>query len=156
MTQTKTILALTLLLGVAGEAEPKGKNKDGKKGKPVQGIQGVWKVESARESNGFEKPANITDFLGSVWTFGDRQLTIRKGEMRRTCTYKLNPAKKPQQIDLTFQGAIRAYEGIYAIKGDRLMVSYTVLNARPTDFSMGRGIAAIKRVIVLKRAHPNP
>jgi hypothetical protein len=36
-------------------------------------------------------------------------------------------------------------------EGDKLTICYTVFNVRPTDFSMGKGIAAIKRLVVLTR-----
>ncbi len=62
---------------------------------------------------------------------------------------------KPKQIDfgkdLAGKDEQRPFLGIYELDGDKLTICYTVYNVRPTDFSMGRGIAALKRLVVLER-----
>ena len=64
---------------------------------------------------------------------------------------KRNPSKLTFGKDLAGQDENRPYEGIYTLSGDKLTICYTVFNVRPTDFSMGRGIAATKCLVVLER-----
>jgi hypothetical protein len=41
--------------------------------------------------------------------------------------------------------------GIYKLEGDKLTISFILFNDRPTNFSMPRGIAVVKRLVVLQR-----
>ena len=114
-------------------------------------FRGAWKVVSAQETRGFEKNADVGEYADSIWTFGEREITIVKGKTKTTLAYKLNPAAKVPEIDIRAPGIKPALEGIYKLDGENLTICDTVLNIRPTDFSMGQGIAVIKRLVVLKR-----
>jgi uncharacterized protein (TIGR03067 family) len=121
----------------------------------LKAIQGDWKVTSAQESRGDEPNADIEEFKGSIWTFEEKKFTIAKGKSRVSLAFRLDPKTKPKQIDfgkdLAGQDENRPYEGIYSLSGDKLTICYTVFNVRPSDFSMGRGIAATKCLVVLER-----
>jgi uncharacterized protein (TIGR03067 family) len=112
-------------------------------------------VVSAKETRGLEGNADVAEYQDSVWTFGEKELTVTKGKAKTRLRYALDPSKKPRQIDLgkdlKGKDERRPFLGIYDLNGDALVVCYTVSNVRPTDFGMGEGIAAIKRLVVLKR-----
>src|SRR5262249_56488853 len=63
-------------------------------------IRGIWKVVSAKETAGFEDNVDVTDYLGSVWTFSEKGITIKKGKPETKLAYALDPGKKPKEIDL--------------------------------------------------------
>jgi uncharacterized protein (TIGR03067 family) len=121
----------------------------------LKAIQGEWKVKSAKETRGDEPNADIKEFKDSTWTFGEKEFTIAKGKTRNKLAFRLDPKTKPKQIDLgkdlAGKDEDRPYEGIYTLDGDKLTICYTEFNVRPSDFSMGRGIAATKCLIVLER-----
>lgn len=121
----------------------------------AESIRGTWKVLSAKETNGFEPNLDVPEFQNSVWVFAEQEFTIRQGDRQTRQAYVLDPARKPREIDfgkdLAGKGEHRPFLGIYQLKGNRLAICYTVFNVRPTDFSMGPGIASIKRLVVLER-----
>jgi uncharacterized protein (TIGR03067 family) len=132
--------------GIAGAGEKKS---------DTDAIRGKWKVMSAKETAGFEPNIDVTEYKDSVWTFAAKELTITKGKAETKLAYALDPTRQPKQIDLgkdlAGKDKDQPFLGIYQLDGDRLTICYPVFNARPTDFSMGKGIAAIKRLVVLKR-----
>jgi uncharacterized protein (TIGR03067 family) len=140
-------LLVAAAVSVAGVDD--GKRPDAEK------ICGAWKVVSAKETAGFDKNTDVAEYEDSVWTFGAKDITITKAKAETKLAYALNPAKKPKQIDLgkdlAGKGADRPFLGIYELDGDKLTICYTVWNERPSDFSMGKGIAAVKRLVVLER-----
>jgi uncharacterized protein (TIGR03067 family) len=118
-------------------------------------IRGKWKVVSAKESQGDAPNADVAEYKDSVWMFEEKEFTITRTKTKTKLAYALDPAKKPKQIDLgpdlRGKNENRPFEGIYTLNGDKLTICFTVFNVRPTDFSMGRGIAAVKRLVVLER-----
>jgi uncharacterized protein (TIGR03067 family) len=139
-------LVAAVAVGIAGAGEQKS---------DADAIRGKWKVVSAKETAGFEDNIDVAEYKDSVWTFAAKEFAIAKGKAETKLAYALNPTQKPKEIDLgkdlAGKGEDRPFLGIYELDGDRLTICYTVFNARPTDFSMGKGIAAIKRLVVLKR-----
>jgi RNA polymerase sigma factor (sigma-70 family) len=128
---------------------------DGKK-TDAEKIRGEWKVVSAKETRGFDPNADIPEYKDSVWTFGEKEFTIKKGKTETKLGYRLNASKTPKQIDLGELLAGRKddslrFEGIYEIAGDKLAICYVVSNERPSDFTMAEGIAVAKRLVVLER-----
>jgi uncharacterized protein (TIGR03067 family) len=143
-------VALVLIANGTGAADkPDEKKADAEK------VRGAWKVVSAEETAGLDKNVEIPEYKDTVWTFGETEFAVTRGKVETKFAYRLDPSAKPKQIDfgkdLAGKGDQRPFEGIYELDGDKLTICYTVLNARPTDFSMGKGIAAIKRLVVLKR-----
>ncbi len=143
-------LALVLLAGWGGaEDKPDGKKTNAEK------LRGAWKVASAKQTTGGDKNADILEFKGTVWTFGEKEFTVTRGKLETKFAYRIDPSKKPKQIDfgkdLAGKDENRPFEGIYTLEGDKLTICYTEFNVRPSDFSMGPGIAAVKCLVVLKR-----
>jgi uncharacterized protein (TIGR03067 family) len=67
---------------------------------------------------------------------------LRFGEAERTMTYRLNPGKAPQAIDLTVTAGpdkSKTFRGIYALDGDTLKICYHPQpgKARPSAFTGG-------------------
>jgi uncharacterized protein (TIGR03067 family) len=145
------MIVVTLMIAGAGAVARAGEEKK----TDAEAIRGDWKVVSAKETNGFKDNIDVAEYKDSVWTFTEQELTIRKDRAETKLAYRLNPAAKPKQIDLIRVPAGRTeklkLEGIFELDGDKLTICYTVSNLRPSDFSMGRGIAAIKRLVVLER-----
>jgi hypothetical protein len=57
-------------------------------------IRGVWKVVSAKQTAGFEDNIDVTEYLGSVWTFSEKEITIKKSKAQMKLAYALDPKKK--------------------------------------------------------------
>jgi uncharacterized protein (TIGR03067 family) len=109
-------------------------------------IQGKWKV-IAGVYNG--KPLAKKDPL--IWTVTRSHFVYGNDSQH---AYKLNPAKKPKQIDLTVVRSKAGDKvdrvvlgGIYELKGDmlRICVGY---RDRPKDFKagVGRNLFTLKRL----------
>jgi len=111
------------------------------------------------ETPGEVPNGDVDEYKDSVWKFGDKAFTITRARTSVKLEYRLDPQQKPKQIDLgqdrRGKDENRPFEGICKLEGDKLTICFTVFNVRPTDFSMGRGIAAEKRLIVLERAKDN-
>ncbi len=91
-------------------------------------LQGKWKVESF-EFNG----APVDALIDAVREFKDDKYTLTpaSGEVFRG-TVKLDPSKKPKQIDLELSD--RTLKGIYEIDGDTLKIGYVLEgDERPTE-----------------------
>src|SRR5262245_31973891 len=94
------------VVGIAGAGDEK--KRDAEK------IRGPWKVMSAKETAGFEDNVDVAEYQGSVWTFGKKEFTIRKGKAVTRLAYALEPAQGPKEIDI---GKGRPYLGIYKLEG---------------------------------------
>jgi uncharacterized protein (TIGR03067 family) len=141
-----TVAVVAALAGFAGADDKK---------TDAEAIRGEWKVVSAKTQAGFDPNEDIAEYKDSVWTFGEKEFTVAKGKNETKLAYRIAPAKKLKEIDLgknlNGKNEKRPFEGIYELKGDTLRICYTVMNARPTDFSMTSGTAAEKHLIVLER-----
>lgn len=95
-------------------------------------LQGAWKVEKL-EAGGME----IKDAKLGTLTFKDNQIPEFGTEM----TVKLDPSKKPKEIDLVRTKDGRPWYGVYELDGDKLKLSLALVEQgklaeqkRPTDF----------------------
>ena len=126
---------------------------EGKKDKAA--LQGVWKVVTIEE-RGKSKEDNEGHevvFKGDEFTLKRGDSTLIKGK------FKLDPAKKPKQIDLEIteekgNNVDKKAEGIYALEKDQLKLCIVEPGggARPTEFSAPEGTKQV--VVTLKRANP--
>jgi uncharacterized protein (TIGR03067 family) len=156
LTKVKTVLmvALTLvavsgLLASAGYlAVSAGQPQNGKTDK--EKLQGNWEIVSAR-FDGKEAEGDEAEQIKkrNVVIKGDR-LTA-KGE----CTYTIDSAMNPKEIDLNVQDGPEhergIWKGIYELKGDELTLCFAMPNeARPSKFESNERDKTM--VMKLKRA----
>ncbi len=110
-----------LLASAALAAEPEG---------DLRALQGAWVIAEATLAG----RDHIDDFEGMKLTVTESNYVIDFGKNSDKGTLKLDPAKKPKQIDLTtrkdgpFKG--RNLPGIYELKGDTIVLC---LNSEQPD-----------------------
>jgi uncharacterized protein (TIGR03067 family) len=114
-------------------------------------LQGTW-VMTALEINGEKLPAEKFQSTKLEIT-GDRYITDT-GRGRHEATLKLDPAKDPRTIDMTFADGPNkgdTAEGIYKLEGDTLTICRPRLppQPRPTEFSTKPGTDRF--IVVWKR-----
>jgi RNA polymerase sigma factor (sigma-70 family) len=112
-------------------------------------LQGAWTAVSAEEE-GKKVPAKEVKARDAEWVFAGDRLTLPiKDEVKRV-GYKLDPARKPKQIDLLL-GKGKTAKGIYLLKGDTLTVCVQKEpgGERPAGFGSTAGTTHV--LIVLKK-----
>jgi uncharacterized protein (TIGR03067 family) len=144
-----TALAVGLLLGAGAPAGEGKKDKDA--------LQGVWKVVSVEE-----RGKSMEDNEGHEVVIKGDEFTLKRGDKTLfKATFKLDPTKKPKQIDLKITEDLRnkhvgeTAEGIYALEKDQLkacIVEPGSGGARPTEFSAPEGTKQV--FVTLKRVNP--
>jgi uncharacterized protein (TIGR03067 family) len=108
-------------------------------------LTGTWSIVSAQKGGG-ELPANELKELRLIFN-GDK-LSARFGEKSKDGTFKIDPSKKPKQIDITLMD--KTAEGIYRFKGDNLELCLSEPGEpRPTEFKSAEGSKTF--LFVLKR-----
>lgn len=125
--------ALAALVLTAAEQPKPGAVK-----KEMAKLQGVWIVATAEENG---KPE--AGLKGAKVTFAGDTFTRQSGSDTSKGTYKLNPAAKPAEIDVTFtEGALKgkSLTGIYVLEGDTLKVCTAAPGKkRPSAFASKAG-----------------
>jgi uncharacterized protein (TIGR03067 family) len=108
-------------------------------------IQDTWGVASGK-AKGKDLPA---DFISDVkFVFAGDKLTMIKMGKKMEWTFKLDPTKKPKEIDVKFEDGTG--KGIYELDGDTLKIAHGEMgDPRPTDFVSKEGSQV--SVIVLMR-----
>ena len=111
-------------------------------------LQGAWKVEKI-EAGGME----LKDVKLGTLTFKDNMIPEFGAEM----SVKLDPSKKPKEIDLVRTKDGRPWYGVYDLDGDKLKLSLALVEPgklaeqkRPTDFDTKKP----QMVFTLTRAKP--
>jgi uncharacterized protein (TIGR03067 family) len=104
-------------------------------------IQGTWKFTS-QEMEG--KPVPPEQLAKMTITFTDDKWSVREaGKVIQEGTHKLNPNKKPAQLDAVVTegpGKGTTMLGIYELKGDTMNVCFDPEGkARPTSFTAQAG-----------------
>jgi RNA polymerase sigma factor (sigma-70 family) len=155
VTKLKFVACVLLAIGVAitgagviAGARPEEKPKTEKGAKTDKDlIQGTWVFVSAEEG-GKAVPEDAFKNFEMVFTADKVNLPIKQ-EVKEL-SYKLDPAKKPKQIDIAFSEKEIA-EGIYELDGDKLKICLTKPDHgdRPTKFDSTEGRESV--LIVLKR-----
>lgn len=125
-----------LLLGLLVTAEAK----------DAKDIEGTWIVVSAI-ADGKENEEIKNDKL----IFKDGKLTIKGEKKEEQATYKLDPAAKPKNLDVTPEGKDEIVAAIYKLDGDKLIVCAVPVpgGKRPTEFSGKEGSGQL--LVELKR-----
>lgn len=106
-------------------------------------LKGTWKVESAeRDGQPLERAKQ------DVITFADDKITIKRPNSTEEATFKLDSAKKPQEITITPSEGKEKMLGIYQLDGDTLKICIS-RSERPTEFSAKAGSQQV--LLVFKR-----
>jgi uncharacterized protein (TIGR03067 family) len=110
-------------------------------------IQGTWEFVSAEEGGKVVPEDELKKF--EVVFAADKVKFPIKQEVKEL-GYKLDPAKKPKQIDIAFSDSETA-EGIYELDGDKLKLCLTKPGHgdRPAKFDATEGRETV--LLVLKR-----
>src|SRR5215213_3588298 len=128
---TAAVLLCGLPIGIVGRAAG-----DERENADQKGIEGTWEIVSA------EAGKNSSDGLrGLRMSFKDTTMSLlpRMGtDKPMKLTYKLDPAKKPKQIDTTHEldpGKPISQLGIYELDGDALKLCLEAAGkGRPAKF----------------------
>lgn len=139
---------LTFVAGAALLAAAQGDEAALKKDKAR--IEGTWKITKFMGPQG-----DKGDIAGATLTFGkDGSVEFRHEEKKKKATFKLNPAAKPKEIDLTpDEDANKLMRGIYQFEKDmlKLCIEADPNNAqRPKEFAAPAGGGSV--LIILEKA----
>src|SRR6516162_5222640 len=117
------LVIAVLAVGAALSQDKEGKSDQDK-------IQGTWTMVSGmREGKPFPEEAKNRKI-----TFAGNKMKLKMNDQEHEVTFKLDPAKKPKEIDVDFDG--QAGKGIYELDGDTLKIAHGDLGeARPTEFA---------------------
>src|SRR5262249_25169814 len=113
-------------------------------------IQGVW-VPVSVEKDGQKAPEEQFEGIKLKFAF-DGKGAVLKGGQEMEVQYKLDPAKKPGEIDITVKegGGEKVYKGIYKLDDKNLTICFVdEPEERPTDFTTQMG--STRQLVVLKR-----
>jgi uncharacterized protein (TIGR03067 family) len=165
MTRVKVAFGLVVLAGVVGvaagavalsahtpaEDPPKKDSPPAKKEDPAAKeaklLEGEWKVVAV-EADGHEAGPDDNKRMRWVIKGNEIQATYPDGDTGKM-TFKIDPGKKPKQIDLIApEGATKGTDpGIYKLEGGRLTVclrsDMSKGKGRPTEFDGGPGLGMI-------------
>ena len=103
--------------------------------KEIKAFEGTWKWVSL-EINGKEQPADL--FKGSRLIITGDKFASTEGEETLHGTFKVDVAKKPMTVDVTFNDGPdkgKTLQGIYELTGDTYKVCMGLPGKkRPTEF----------------------
>jgi uncharacterized protein (TIGR03067 family) len=138
------VVGLLAATGAAGNPGGKAGEKDEDK------VQGSWSVVSGEKEGKKVPEGEFKDFRVTFGAGG--KLTASHDGKDVEATYKLDPAKKPRQIDVTISegGMDQLFKGIYALEKDTLKLCLAhPPEERPTEFATQEGVRSM--LLVLKR-----
>ncbi len=108
-------------------------------------FEGTWSVASAQKGGKEAQEGEIKQ-LRIVFT-GDK-ITLKFGEKSKEGTFKLDPTKKPKQIDVTLED--KTAQGLYRFNKDMLELCVVEPGGeRPTEFKSPEG--SMVMILILKR-----
>jgi uncharacterized protein (TIGR03067 family) len=127
----KRLRLLILPIAFLIAAEPADEAK-----KDLEKLQGEW-VMAALEVDG--KPVPEEKLKGTVLTIKADKYSVAVKNTKHEVTIKLDPAKKPKEIDMEFPDGTNAPKigkGIYKLDGDTFILvrAQATDNPRPTEF----------------------
>jgi uncharacterized protein (TIGR03067 family) len=138
-------LALSVALALAGGASAQ---EDAKKEQAK--LQGKWQITKMEVENKEFPPEDLAKLKISIEA--DKFITTKDDGEQEKNSFKLDPAKKPQTIDVTPLGGPlegQVLQGIYALEGETLKMCLALPGGtRPDAFTAGeqRVFLTLKRV----------
>jgi uncharacterized protein (TIGR03067 family) len=139
-------LAVCVLLVAAEGKDTKVESKDGKKA--AEALAGTWSVSSAVVNGNEFDDAKTWKFV-----FAGEKLTRKTSDGDETYAFKLDPSKKPAEVDFVpdqGENKGKTLKGIYASKDGELKICLTLSPEakRPTELASKEGEEWV--LIVLK------
>ncbi len=113
----------------------------------IEGIQGEWKVTSAKERG---RPVHQNELTEAVFT-GDKVVFKSATGLIKECTYRLDDDHQPAWLDIVEPE--EHMQGVYALKGNVLRIS---LNESSDGRATGFNPETSKVVLVLERYSTTP
>lgn len=101
-------------------------------------LQGVWKITKFEKAQG--EDANLIDATLEFDKDG-KNITFTRNDDTKKGTFKLNPAGKPKEIDISPVGEGKTMEGIYQIEKSTLKICMAdrAGDGRPSEFAVKEG-----------------
>jgi uncharacterized protein (TIGR03067 family) len=138
-----TIFLTILGLASAGLAD---EGKDDSAKKDLKKFEGTWAFLSLVLVG---NPTPEAELKGcTAVAKGDQITLLVEGEERLPVSVKIDPAKKPAEIDFTYAKNSTA-QGIYKLEEDRLTICLSLQGGRPKEFVSEQGSGNF--LLVLKR-----
>jgi uncharacterized protein (TIGR03067 family) len=125
--------------------------------KDLKELQGTWRaIHIARAG----KPAPREEFADLTIGFDGDGVTIKNKRFRTLSRLKLNPSRKPKEIDLTIQEGAGAFQkgttlrGIYSFDNGKLLLNLGIRpdEPRPDDFTSRPDSRSQSEMFILERA----
>jgi uncharacterized protein (TIGR03067 family) len=144
----RRVILATVVVGLLLAA---GALRAGDEKKEKERLQGAWRGETAVQDG----KDDSADAKNHVLIFdGDNFRVEEKGRVEIRGTFKINPSKKPAEIDLMITEGSESGEtaqGIYVIEGDMLRwcTSHPGVGTRPKEFASPAGSKLL--LVTLKR-----
>jgi uncharacterized protein (TIGR03067 family) len=131
------VLAVVALLAGAVYSQD---NTDAKSDK--QKLQGEWKPVSMK-TEGTDVTAGlakVTDGSDLIAFDGDKMVS-KQGTEKKSLPFKLDPVRKPKELDLDAGDGKTVIRAIYKLDGDDLTICFSLSEKqeRPTDFDTKSG-----------------
>jgi uncharacterized protein (TIGR03067 family) len=128
-----TAFAATFLAALAAQG-----GGDAALKKETAALQGIWKIVA------FETlEIRDHDEIGATLEFGrdGKNGTFAQNDESKKLAFKLNPAGKPKEIDISAENEIKTMEGIYQIEKSTLIICLAIDpgDGRPTEFATKEG-----------------
>jgi uncharacterized protein (TIGR03067 family) len=139
-------VGLLFAVGANGNAGEKAGKKDEER------IQGTWSVVSGEKSGEKASEDEIKDVTITFAAEGKVMVKGVKGNQEFEGSYKLDPSKKPKEMDLKLNigGKEESLKGIYLLEKNSLKLCVAAPpGERPTEFATAAG--SMSMLLVLKR-----
>ena len=145
---TKTMRAFGVVALVLAVAVTQARGADEGTEKEHARFHGDWQMVAVTQDGSTVPADRLKD---RIWTFKDDKL-IPQYDRDDTATVKLNPTKRPAELDLIDKNG-DTVEGIYKFDGaDKLVICGRSDGKRPTEFAAGAKSGAI--LFMLERVKP--
>jgi len=131
--RTKLVTLLFIGLLVAADSPKDAAEKEAKR------LEGAWVVTSAQKDG---QP--LDRIKGNKLVIAGPRFTIKTKTIELEGSFRLDPAKKPKQIDFLHEKEFlrdKTWKAIYSLEGDELKICYADADSgkeRPTEFKTAK------------------